>query len=109
MTQALEKAERQLPEWGMRALDFLRRYAAQEPRFTAFMVVAKAELDKTFPAPANDKAWGRVFQVAAHNGVIRNSGSYMPHPKRHACPAIVWESLIYDDIGVIGDIREFVA
>lgn len=94
MTLAAEKADRQVDGWTSIAYEFLKSYAAREPMFTAFMVVASSKLDKTFPQPTSDKAWGKVFTKAANDGLIRKTERSVPHPKRHGCPAWVWESLV---------------
>ena len=91
MTLALDKAMREHLEWKTHAYEFLKSYAAREPIFAAFMVVASSKLDKTFPQPSNERAWGAIFQRALRDGVITKTGRTMPHPKRHACPAIIYE------------------
>ena len=100
MTLALEKACREHPEWKTRAYEFLKSYAAREPRFAAFMVVASSRTDKAFPQPTNEKSWGAIFRKAGNNGVIRKTTQRIPHPQRHGCPADVWESLICEQSAV---------
>lgn len=90
MMLAADKANRQVDGWTTIAYDFLKSYAAREQEFAAFMVVASSKLDKTFPQPTNDRAWGAVFQRALRDGVIVNTGRRVPHPKRHGCPADVY-------------------
>lgn len=90
MTLALDKAMREHLEWKTRAYDFLKSYAAREPIFAAFMVVASSKLDKTFPQPSNERAWGAIFQRALREDLIVKTGRTVPHPKRHGCPADVY-------------------
>ena len=95
MTLAAEKANRLVPKWTDIAYDFLKLYAAREHQFTGFIVVAASKLDKTFPQPTNERAWGQVFRRALRDGLVIKNGRTMPHPKRHGCAAWVWESLIF--------------
>lgn len=95
MKRALDHAEEETPAWGELALAFLRCYAQKEPAFAAYMVVMASENDGAFPIPPNSRAWGTVFRAAAKARIIENSGTTVEHPKRHACPAIVWRSLIF--------------
>lgn len=94
MTLAAEKANRQVDGWTTIAYDFLKSYAAREQQFTGFIVVAASKLDKTFPQPEKgDKAWGVVFRRALNEGLIFKTGRRVPHPKRHGCPADVYETV----------------
>ena len=97
MSRALAHAEADTPSWGEIAYAWLYRYATSHERFTGFILTAESHRDKTFPQPANERAWGQVYRRATKSGVIRDSGQTMPHPRRHACKAIVWRSLVYQD------------
>ena len=95
MALALDKAEREHEGWSSIALNFLRKYAAENAEFPGYFVTMASGLDPEFPQPGNEKAWGSVWRKAAKLGIVRDSGKTMPHPKRHACKAIVWKSLLY--------------
>ncbi len=73
------------------AMTFLRDFAQRYKWFTAFMFVAAAE--KRFP-DVNSKAFGAVFQRASREKLIRKTGQTLPHPRRHRCPAIIWQSMV---------------
>lgn len=92
---ALDKAERECEGWSSMALNFLRAYATRHAEFPGFFVTMASALDPNFPQPANEKAWGAIWRKAARLGIVKDSGKTMPHPKRHACKAIVWASLIF--------------
>lgn len=93
MARAKAHAEEDSPGWTETALTFLKAYAKQHSTFAGFMVTGAAELDVTFPRPANERSWGAVYRLAVRRGIIRNTGRTIPHPKRHASPAVVWEAL----------------
>ncbi len=95
MARALDHAETDCPGWSDTAMAFLKRYAEEHAEFTAFMVTAASELDKSFPVPETGHSWGAIYTRAQKGFVIVDSGRTMKHPKRHACKAIVWTSLVY--------------
>lgn len=78
-------------DWCNQALQFLIAYAKRHREFAAFMVVAAAHADSDFIPAHSDKAWGAVFREAMRQGIICKTGRYVPHPKRHACEAILYE------------------
>ncbi len=95
MARALDHAETDCPGWSDTAMAFLKRYAEEHAEFTAFMVTAASELDRSFPLVSNPRAWGQVYRQAMKMGVIEKTDRFMPHPRRHACPAMVFSSLVY--------------
>lgn len=95
MARALAHAESDHPKWGEVALEFARRYAQNNEFFPWYFVTMKADLDNSFPAPANEKAWGSVTTMAIKRGIIVDSGKTMPHPRRHGVKATVWKSLVF--------------
>lgn len=81
-------------DWPELALAYLRRYAETHEQFPMFFVTQAAERDPTMPK-VNPKAFGQVTRTALRLGIIEKTGAFMPHPRRHACPAIVFRSLVY--------------
>jgi len=94
MSAALSHAESECEGWGDRALAYLRRYAEAHARFYGWEVVKTAALDKSFPAPANSKAWGSQIQKAARLGLIERVGAG-PDPHRHGNLIPLWQSKVY--------------
>lgn len=80
-------------DWPDLAIAFLRRYAEAHEQFPMFFVTQEAERDPAMPE-VNPKAWGQVTRSAIKAGIIAKTGTFMPHPRRHACPAIVFRSLV---------------
>lgn len=95
MARAEQGAVNACEEWPDLAFAFLRQYAEQHERFPGFFVTQAAASAKVFPVDVNQRAWGGIFKRAMNQGVIEKTASTMPHPKRHACPASVFRSLIY--------------
>lgn len=95
MGRALDRAEAAVPAWGDLALDYIRRYASQHAEFPGFFVTMQAENDPNFPNPENERAWGGVWKRAAREGIVRATSKTMKHPRRHGCPALIWESLVW--------------
>lgn len=96
MTRALDRANRDHTDWTDAALEFLRRYAKKHQTFTGWIVTAAAELDREFPTPTNPRAWGAVWKLAVKCEIVRATNVTRPHPKRHGCPAMVWESRVFE-------------
>jgi len=94
MRSALEHAESEFPDWRNVAMAYLRRYAEAHARFYGWEVVKTAALDKSFPAPANSKAWGSQIQKAARLGLIERVGAG-PDPHRHGNLIPLWQSKVY--------------
>lgn len=89
---AAAHAEAVVPGWFARAcaaLDqFIRHNAGRE--FTASEVAAAAEADG-LPTPPDRRAWGRVFSLAARDGVIvRHGVTTSPVPTHHAGFVSLW-------------------
>lgn len=95
MGRALDRAERQTPQWGELAYQRIVAYAKKHERFCGWMVVKATALDPTFPAPPNEKAWGGPMQRAARAKVIERVGT-AKDPNRHGNPIPLWASRIYE-------------
>ncbi len=95
MQRSLDHAEADCEGWGSFASIFLEDYAKRHAEFTGFMVTAASKLDKSFPQPANERAWGQVYRQAMKAGIIEKTNRFMPHPRRRACPAVVFRSLVW--------------
>ena len=95
MARALDRAERDTPDWADTAYKFLEQYAARNREFPGFFVTAASELDKSFPVPSNERAWGGIYRRAQKDGIIIKIAQRMKHPKRHGSEAIVYRSLVY--------------
>lgn len=94
MAQAEAHANAVADGWSDLALAYLRRYAETHEQFPMFFVTQEAERDEAMPE-VNPKAWGQITRSAIKAGIIAKTGAFMPHPRRHACPAIVFRSLVY--------------
>ncbi len=90
MKLAADHAEDLQPCWGDEAYRWLRRYAERHrDRFISEQCTAwVAEQGFVTTVP---KAWGRVFQRAAKDGVIVRVG-WGTSQRRHLSPTILWES-----------------
>ena len=54
-----------------------------------------AEADRMgYGSPADDRAWGPIFQRAARNKVIQRIG-YGISKRRHLSPTPLWRSLVF--------------
>lgn len=94
MRRALEHAERDVPDWGDRALAYLEEYAKTHDRFPGWFVTQAADLVGAVPTPPTRKAWGSIFTKAARLGWIKKDG-YTQDPHRHANPCPVWKSTVH--------------
>lgn len=92
MAQAEAGANATHQDWSDAALEYLSAHARSNEVFPAYFVTQPAE--KFFPG-VNQKAWGPIFQRALRLKLIEKTGTYVPHPQRHACPAIVYRSRIF--------------
>lgn len=81
-------------DWPDLALAYLRRYAETHSGFPMFFVTQEAARDPAMPT-VNPKAWGQITRSAIKAGIIAKTALTMPHPRRHACPAIVFRSLVF--------------
>lgn len=93
--QVLDRAEQINDGWGRVAYLYLVGYSRRHHRFIAQDVV-RAFKDDGMTPPHSDKAFGKIFQLAAKVGCIKASG-YAPAPHRHASPAVLWESQLYQE------------
>lgn len=94
MARSLERAECETPGWTEIALDFLIRYAESNEHFAGWMVVKAAALEKNFPKPPSEKAWGGVIKRAIGLGLIEQRGS-TKDPYRHGNPIPLWQSKVF--------------
>lgn len=93
MQQAMEAAERRDDAWPELAYGFLCRYARTHEQFIS--EDATAEADRMgYGSPADDRAWGPVFQRAARNNIIQRIG-YGTSRRRHLSPTPLWRSLVF--------------
>ena len=95
MGRALDRAEREIPEWGDLAYARVVGYAKEHLQFCGWMVVKAANADPNFPIAPNDKAWGSVIQRAAREKIIVRCGT-AKDPHRHGNPIPLWESRIFE-------------
>ena len=95
MGRALDRAERETPNWGALAYERIEDYARKHREFCGWMVVKAAALDPTFPAPPNEKAWGGPMQRAARARIIERAGT-AKDPNRHGNPIPLWRSTIFE-------------
>ncbi len=75
--QAAEHAEEVNPNWGDRAFEVLRMYAAAKRSSGATFTsedVRNSILGAHLPQPPHLRAWGSVFQRAAKQGMIVKTG-----------------------------------
>lgn len=95
MNRAEEKANRDDPDFTVKALDKLREYLNTKPG--SFMVEdlrAFAAMDDKFVLPENARAWGGIITKANRMGLITHAGlGYTKNPLAHRTPAAKWEGV----------------
>lgn len=96
MAHAVDHAERETPEWSVRAYALLtallasRKQAGKADPFMAEDVRRYADR-AGFPAPPDPRAWGSVLRKAANAGLIVNAGfAKSKNPKAHVRPTALW-------------------
>lgn len=84
--RAVDAAEREHPGWAALAYEYVKLYAQQNQgkRFIGRDIVT-ASKKYGLIQPPNDKAFGKVIQRAARDGVIQRVG-YAQDPNRHLSP-----------------------
>ena len=90
MARAAEHAERVDPDWPVRALVFVRFYAATHAEFLTEDVVA-AYLAAGHPPPPDGRAWGPVMQAAARREIIERCG-YDAARTSNLSPKVLWRA-----------------
>lgn len=94
MNQALNSAERAYADWPEVAYHFLVGYAKYNQFFTGEQVVAASLRKRSFPQPADTRAWGAIYQRAQRDGLIVKSGT-APRHRGHLAIGNVWRSLVF--------------
>lgn len=95
MARAVDHADREEPDWSLRAAHALHQYA-QEHRGEKFLtedVRAWAEAKMLVTEPPTAKAWGAVVKEGAKLGVIRKVG-YAPAKSSNMSPKCQWEGRV---------------
>lgn len=91
MARAVDHADRERPDWSLRAAHALHEYAQKHPgeSFLAEDVRAWSEARMLVSTPPTAKAWGAVFKEGAKLGVIRKIG-YAPAKSSNLSPKCTW-------------------
>lgn len=91
--RAVEKADKDCPEWSEQAYTFLKEYAEINAEFMVEDV--RAASHGIVPEPKNKKAWGGVIRRAAFEGIVYKGGiRNVKNIKAHLTPAHYWKSAI---------------
>ena len=95
MARAVDHADRERPDWSLRAAHALHEYAQKHrgEKFLAEDVRQWAESKMLVSEPPTNKAWGAVFKEGAKLGVIRRVG-YAPAKSSNMSPKCLWEGLV---------------
>lgn len=95
MKRAAEHAERVLPGWEERALEYFRLYATLHPSFMTEDVRAYAD-EKGFEQPPAVGAWGPVVKRAKKEGYVVSRGkAEAKSPGQHGKWMALWVSQIF--------------
>lgn len=96
-SQAAQHADAVLPDWSERALSLLRGFALNRPYFLVEDVRHYA-MQRGFPAPPDNRAWGAIVTQAAKAGFVRPDGtSRTKRGPGHARPVTRWRSLLCEE------------
>lgn len=92
MTQALENADRQVENWGYKAMKHLLSFLAFQGS-ASFLAEDVRRFAKAggLEEPPSERAWGGVFVRASRRGFIKSVGfGLTSNPSAHRTPANLW-------------------
>lgn len=91
--QALDSAERLVPDWGNIAFDFFKSYLNTLAPGQSFMIEEVREKSKGIvPEPFSKRAWGGIVVRAKNSRLIVSVDiSKVTNPKAHRCWASKWQ------------------
>jgi len=92
--RAVEKADRDVPDWSWVAYYGLLKYT-QVNKLRTFLAEDVREWCERYgyvPPPENGKAWGAVMQRAARRKVIEKCG-YAPAKSSNLSPKVLWRTV----------------
>lgn len=93
--QAVEHANRIMPDWSENAYRYLESYIVLHKRHHRFMtedVRRAAELSLKVPIPPSKRAWGAIILRACKSGIIKKVGhDKVKNTNAHSAFASVWE------------------
>lgn len=93
MQRATDHADRERPNWSIRAAHALYAYC-QEHKGETFLcedVRAWAEAKMLVSTPPTAKAWGSIFKEAAKAGTVRKAG-YAAAKSSNLSPKVLWRA-----------------
>lgn len=93
MARAVDHADRERPDWSLRAAHALHEYAQKHPgeSFLAEDMRAWAEGKMLVSTPPTAKAWGAVFKSAAAQRLVVKAG-YAPAKSSNCSPKTLWRA-----------------
>ncbi len=91
ISQAIDHADRESPNWSGKALDMLRRYLVEVGGEFQAEEVRQFSVKNGLEEPPHLRAWGGVFVRAKHMGLIHCIGIRpVSTPTSHCANASVW-------------------
>lgn len=95
MARAVDHADRERPDWSLRAAHALHEYAQKHrgESFLAEEVRAWSEAKMLVSEPPTANAWGSVFKEGAKMGVIKRAG-YAPAKSSNMSPKCQWQGCV---------------
>lgn len=90
MARAINRADRQEPEFSGCASRFLAEFAKSARKPFLIEEVSRAYAEKNLPPPPDGRAWGSIVKNAARDALIRRAG-FGPAKSSNLAPKPLWE------------------